>query len=675
MATATYTLAATSAAMVIQYGNDYFNDNGPKIYNMAPTTELPGRRHLLFNFPSAPDGIKYYRINRSHLSVRCGEISGSYIFRTYTFQKMDPQTITWHELSGYEKEVIAETNALYMYDSNKYVDLRDLDDEKTWTALARYGAVGIVENGESITVPSPTEIYGGADGLWPLFVIEYDDESIVPLVVKYAAGPRAGSYADRTKPITFAWTTERAADEYCLEDQAQTSAVFKWRIGSDGEWNEVSPAAPTDKTVTIPANTFPSGKTIQWFVTVMASSGQQYSSEILYSFTTTDFSATASPVAPSGTVEDGSTGIVFRWTASNASGTTPTGADLQIWVSNAWTDLSHVTGSATTYTAPAGTFSAGTNYWRVRAYNADGVAGPWSSFASFTVVAAPRAPAVSATATPFSTINWQVSGQQAWRATVDDKKIGPYFGTEKSFTLTEYLEDGQHTVSVEVQGEYGLWSEPGVYTFTVQNIPGGEIILQGDFNIDAALSWAPASQTQDYLIYRDGVQIGHTTEREFTDRVVQGVHEWFVINRLPGGYYSKSNTVQGELSTEQLALALLSGGDWLELEKTANPTRMETYTVSQTVELFHLAGQEFPEAEASPFKTMQGSFTVAWNLAERAEAAAFEAMIGKTVIYKAPSGETLVGILQAFSKQTVHFYRAYSATVQRIHWRDYVEAD
>lgn len=672
MATATVTLTATSAAMVFE-GSPYLNENGPKIYEMAPTSALPGRRHLVFNFQSAPDSMKFNRIQRSHLSVRFGAVTQTPIFETYAMPIFDAVSITWQELSGYSKDIINASVGVYSTDT--FVDFPQNDEIKTWTALSKNGAIGITDNGEALLIREPTEIYGGKDGLWPLFVVEYDDAAIVPLTVRAAAGPRAGAFADRRLPITFSWTAERAEGEYCLEDQTQTNAVFQWRIGSSGEWTEVNPANPTDNFVTIPADTFPSAEIIQWRVIVTGSSGQNYNSEYIYLFTTIDKAASATPISPRDNVEDGSSPIVFRWTVSNPTGSTQTGADLQKWASNAWADLAHVDGSATTYTAPTNTFGAGTNYWRVRAYNADAVAGPWSEFVTFTVVAAPAAPTVSADAVPFAVIRWQVNGQQAWRATVDGKAYGPYFGTDKSFTLPDYLADGEHTVTVEVQGEYGLWSKPGSYIFNVQNVPGDQISLQGDFGIDAALSWDPPSPINDYLIYRDGVQIGHTTEREFTDRTVQGEHEWFVIKRLTGGYYSKSNTVQGELSTEQLALALLSGGNWLELEKTASPTRTESYTVSQTVELFHLAGQEFPEAEASPYKTMQGNFVVAWNLAERVEAAAFEALIGKPIIYKTPSGETLVGVLQAYSKQTVHFYRAYSATVRRIHWRDYVEAD
>lgn len=672
MATATVTLTATSAAMVFE-DRPNLNENGPKIYQIAPTSDLPGIRHLLFNFSEYPENMKFNKILDATLYVQAGEIKHQAVFYVYAISNFDPQTITWNELKGYEKYYVSGAEGIYEYQANTEVHFGRQIPSQT-QAILENGAINIWDNGQSSILP-PTEIYGGANNKWPRLVVDYDDAYIVPLVVKYAGGPRAGESADRKLPITFSWSTQRPEGEYSAKKQSQSNAVFQWRVGVTGEWTDVKPAETTDNFVTIPAYTFPISDYLQWRVRVTGSSGNIYDSEYIYYFETEDKEAIATPAEPKNTVEDGNAPIIFRWTVRNQTGTTPTGADLQRWASNAWVDMAHVDGPDTTYAAPANTFTAGTNYWRVRAYNADGVAGPWSAYATFTVVAAPLAPTVSAEAVPFAVIRWQVNGQQAWRATVDGKAYGPYFGTEKTFTLPDFLADGEHTVTVEVQGQYGLWSEPGSYTFTVENQPGDQLSLQGAFGIDAALIWYPPSPINDYLIYRDGVQIGHTTARAFADRIVQGEHEWFVINRLPGGYYSRSNTVQGELSTDQIALALLSGGDWIQLEKTASPTRMESYTVSQTVELFHLAGQEYPEAEASPYKTMQGSFAVAWNLAERAQAADFEALIGKPIIYKAPAGETLVGVLQAWSKQTVHFYRAYSATVQRIHWRDYVEAD
>ena len=95
--------------------------------------------------------------------------------------------------------------------------------------------------------------------------------------------------------------------------------------------------------------------------------------------------STATPIAPRSTRLEGSEAINFTWQVSTNWGT-QTRADLQWSADNAvWTDLATVNGSATTWTAPALTFPAGTIYWRVRVRNSYGQVGPWSSGASFTV--------------------------------------------------------------------------------------------------------------------------------------------------------------------------------------------------------------------------------------------------------------------------------------------------
>ena len=57
------------------------------------------------------------------------------------------------------------------------------------------------------------------------------------------------------------------------------------------------------------------------------------------------------------------------------------------------------------------------------------------------------------------------------------------------------------------------------------------------------------------------------------------------------------------------------------------------------------------------------------------QARAFEALIGEAVIFKEPGEEAFVGVLSAFQRSHSCPARSYTATVQRIHWRDYVDAD
>lgn len=490
--------------------------------------------------------------------------------------------------------------------------------------------------------------------------------------------PRTG-YMSPYEAHTFAWDFVSSDDTYtCAGDWDQSAATFYYRNGTSGAWTSVS--FSTAKSYTLSASAFSVG-TFQWYVTATDTDGRTTVSPV-YTLSTADSAAVAAPLEPNGSVEDGSAPILFTWSASNDTGTTPTGADLQYSTNgSSWTTFAQPRTSATQYSAPASTFPAGNIQWRVRSLNADGVAGAWSDPLSFVCFAAPAAPIISTNGKPMLTVTWQSENQQAYKVIVDGRTYGPYFGTGKSFTVPDFLSDGTHTVAVSVQNEYSLWSlidpetDAGIISVTVTNVPGEPVTLTGLFDRDAELSWSTTDATSDFLIYRDGVQIGHASGRSFTDRVVLGYHSWRVINRLPGGYYTASNVVSGTLMTGRLAIAPLSGAAWLELTKSENSARSVVWNESQRVVLRQFAGQIYPQAEAAPYKTMSAGFDVAWTHAEAEQAAIFAALIGQPVIFKTPCEGAMVGILTAWQRNNMHFYRSYSATVQRIHWRDFVDAD
>ena len=506
----------------------------------------------------------------------------------------------------------------------------------------------------------------------PVITVVYDDTANATSKV-VSSLPANGKRMDPLQAITFSWSL--IADGYeSVDPFVQASATFYWSSDSGTTWNSVAVSGST-QSVTIPANTFPGG-TIQWKVTVTDDRGATTTSETR-TIDTTDTLATTTLISPIDTLEANDGEILFQWSSTNASGSTPTGYQF------AWRDASvtpaswtqfKILGSTPEYRMPANTLPVGTIIWTVATYNRDDVMGSWSSQAQIRTVGAPAAPIVSATAVPFATIEWQATGQQAWRMTVDGKAYGPYFGGDKTYTLPDYLEDGEHVAAVEVQGQYGLWSQPGVVTFTVSNVPGDAVTLKAVCYRDAELSWETDSTTRDFLIYRDGVRIGHTNRLKFTDRRSIGRHAWQVINRLAGGYYTASNIVQGELRSCTPAAVPLAGGEWLELRKSDAQTREDIWQGSQTAAIRHFAGEAYPTAEFSAFKDETVSLTVAWTPMEAEEARRFESLIGQPVIYK-NRDRMLVGVLQAFNLRRPQFYRAYSVTLTRIHWRDFVDED
>lgn len=490
---------------------------------------------------------------------------------------------------------------------------------------------------------------------------------------KPSATTNAAGYVNPHVAQAFRWEHIPDGDYWCVAGWTTASATLYWRQAGASTWNSVAAAAGSSEVI-LAAETLPAGS-VEWYVTATDDQGTTASSET-YTINTADTLHTATPVYPIDTTENGDAGIRFIWTDASDTGAAPTGADLQYSADQGatWTDFASPRSSATQYDAPGGGFPSGVLLWRVRSLNAEGTAGPWSEAVSFLCFAAPDPPILDSDGKPFLTVTWQSAGQRAYRVTVDGKTYGPYFGDGKSFTVPEYLSDGSHVVRVEVQNEYGLWNGAEI-TVTVSNIPGQPVILSGSFDRDAALRWTCEGATADFLIYRDDVQIGHSSGYSFTDRTVLDFHTWRVINRLPGGYYTASNTVSGTLCTEGLALALLSGGPWLDLTLSTNAIRTTAAAAGRSVVLRQFAGREYPDAEAAPYKTLQISFDVSWTPAQAAQARAFEGLIGEAVIFKEPGEEAFVGVLSAFQRSHSFPARSYIATVQRIHWREYVDAD
>lgn len=535
--------------------------------------------------------------------------------------------------------------------------------------------------GSNMQVSVPANTFPGGSIQW--WVTAVDDYGITltqkevytidtlagPLTAR-PSSPINGAFLDPLEPGQFIWSLSNSHNIL-----VQNRAELQYST-DNANWTELGTVVGDRQTFFAPANTFSSAGTYYWRIRATNSDGVVGEWSTAAEFSTVDGTMYASAVQPISEIVEYNHETEFHWSARCYTGTKPTKTEIE-WSRDGatWKALATVAADTYSYIVPADTFPTGTIYWRVRGYNHNDIAGPWSDVVSFISYGAPYPPSVSADAVPFATIRWQAENQEAYRVEIDGKQYGPYFGSGKSFELRDPLSDGRHQIKVSVQGAYGLWSDPGEIVLDVLNAPGDPVNLSGRFERDAELSWETASQAADFLIFRDGLRIGHTSGMNLTDRTVLGGHSWQVINRLPSGNYTESNTVYGTLYTEELAIALLSGGEWLELTKSRNPTRQETYSLSQNVILTHFAGQEYPEAEASPYKTLQGNFDVSWARWEEDKVRTFEAMIGKPIIYKAPSGETLVGILAAIQKNPINFYKAYTATVQRINWRDFVDED
>lgn len=500
----------------------------------------------------------------------------------------------------------------------------------------------------------------------PVLRLWFIDQTVTskPQAAKYDSG-----YVNRHVAQIFEWDLVPDSDYSCFGSWAQVSAIFSCRTGPSDTWTNYSISGST-QSITFPANTLPAG-TVQWKIQTTDDQGTTATSDI-YTITTTDSTTTATPIVPKETVENGDAPIRFSWEVDNDHDTAPTRADLQYSTDGStWTTFAQIQTSATQYDAPGGTFSSGMRYWRVRAYNADGVAGTWSDPVTFVVVAAPPAPVVSADGKPYATVSWQSSGQMAYRVTVDNRSFGPYFGTAKSFEVPDFLTDGSHTATVSVQGEAGLWSQPGSVTFSVTNVPGQPVSLTGKFGRDAALKWTTDATVDNFYIYRDNVRIGHTAVKQFTDRYVLGHHEYSVINKLPGGYYTRSNIASGTMRSCTRVVAAFDGGSWLEMALSDESDTTEEFSWNQVVSERYVTGSDLPVVETSPYRSSSGSYRISFKDVETG--AAFEALRGRKVIVKSRGGNVAIGVLSGYTKIMGNFYINYIFSVRSCSWEDYVD--
>lgn len=236
--------------------------------------------------------------------------------------------------------------------------------------------------------------------------------------------------------------------------------------------------------------------------------------------------------------------------------------------------------------------------------------------------------------------------------------------------MSDYLEDGLHTVKLRVQNSMSIWSEWSEVTFNVVNVPGDEIFLQGISNADTLLSWDDAFGGP-YMIYRDGKLIGESGKKAFTDRVILGEHNYHVIRRLDDGYYSISNIYAGVMSTKVTLMAPLTGGEWTPLQKSENAKRTERFTRKRAVAYHHFSGNKFPTPEVGEQEELIGEYDVAWMYTEEG-ARVLDSLIGQAIIIKSRGNEVMIGVFEGYTKVNRKQFHGFSFNLTQMDWEDYV---
>lgn len=508
----------------------------------------------------------------------------------------------------------------------------------------------------------------------PYIPVTVDDTVTCGLDVN-SVSPESGSII-KTEQNTFTWGTKATAK--CMAALEQASAVFRWRSGASGMIHTISISGNT-QSVTVPANTFAGTTSIQWQVAITANSGVTTTSDWV-TLSTADATPTAAPLSPVDTVIDGSKDVLFQWQHSISTGTAQSKADLQKSTDGStWTTLATVTGAARQWTCPAGTLTSSIKYWRVRTYNADGIAGAWSDAAQIVVIAAPTAPSIQIKSTgPRPSISWQTSEQEAYQVELDGKLSGgTHYGTDKTWTSPAYLADGSHTVRVRVQNQYGMWSNWGAAALPVTNTPGASISLTVQASSVADLNWHTSGSYDFYLVYRNGKPIAKLTQTQYTDELSSGSTTYQVRGcYADSSNYGLSGAVTATITTGQyVTLYGIASGKKVTLKHCGLKNQPVQNAINRDIQYIFMYGSTYPHAERSEFVTKKVGGTAVFLPDE--DKAGFDALIGELVCLKTQSGEMVIGYLNETSdtsrvnpdKSVVNF------SIQQIDYAEVIDID
>lgn len=507
----------------------------------------------------------------------------------------------------------------------------------------------------------------------PQLLITFDDSNVQPKLTTPA--PASGVRLNKASAITFS-TSLVQSDVFTIKRLTPASGTFEYRLkGASSTTTAAATISSTTISYTAPANTFAAGE-YEYRFSVTDNLGQTVYTA-WSSFDTRDTIPTATADEPSGNLCDGDQPISFHWTHINESGSAQRMAVLQKSTDGStWSELARISNSANEYIAPAGTFTSGTWFWRVRTYNRDGVTGVFSDAASFVVVSAPSTPKVIVQASPRPLITWQTNEQSAYQIQLGTEIDTTDYGSGKSWRSPVYLDDGLHVARVRVQNSYGIWSEWGSATFTVSHPTNvAKVTLVVDADHRAELSWSYTGSWRTFIVYRDGVAIAKTTDYSYTDDYSVGPVRYQVRACASDGTYnySLSNEVTVSVMPETVMLSALGSGKWLFLRLSAAQHRTNTIKASRTLSLTHLSGRKFPEAELTEF--CDRSISVSYATDDEDEKASLEALMGSPVCLKTPGGKMVIGILDTLNETESMFYSSYSFAVSQMHYPEEVDLD
>lgn len=191
----------------------------------------------------------------------------------------------------------------------------------------------------------------------PYIEITYDDTEVVTGKVVAKTYP-SGNAVNPLSAQAFTWDYEKNGTYSCYGTSwTQKSATFYWKKSTESTYHSVAISGNT-KSVTIPAKTFPSASTIQWYVRGVEENNIATETSV-YSFSTVTTQITPDSF-PTGSSVDNRTAKSFTWHFASSAGNFGQSSARLYWrVQDAetWNSIA-ASGTTQSLSVPAYTFPA-----------------------------------------------------------------------------------------------------------------------------------------------------------------------------------------------------------------------------------------------------------------------------------------------------------------------------
>lgn len=312
------------------------------------------------------------------------------------------------------------------------------------------------------------------------------------------------------------------------EQYTISSGTLYYKQTEADSWSSM---ALTNGSATIPANTFTTGNTYQFYGRLTLDDGTVISTQT-YAFDTVDGTPSCRPIAPNNAVIYGSTD--FTWSYSNSKSTPQYAYDIQVSHDDGdtWeTIYDHVVTTERTAPEYSG-FTAGEWLWRVRTYNNDDVASEWSDTAMFISNVTPSAPTITNIDTSDRVlIQWSSYSQAAFEVIIENMETGAavfdsgeVYSSDTEYFVNDYLPNGNYLAKVKIINVYGKESPYGTQEFVIdsQITPPEVAAFYLPAENGVKISIDNDGTFTKYYLKRNGVLIASFTEDTYVDHFASG---------------------------------------------------------------------------------------------------------------------------------------------------------